>query len=171
VSSEALTSEALLRRLHDRVSILETLYRYCRHADQLDPAGMAALFTEDCVLTFFRDGPTLRGRAAVQARLAERLAVTVSGSHHLSNEEVIFEGADAAKVHAYMYSWQRFLGWPGVSDVHRWGRYEVRLKHDDEGCWRISRMRLLSAGEYGSHRIGEHLGQPWPPEFAAETDQ
>jgi len=170
VSSEPLTSEALLRRLHDRVSILETLYCYCRHADQLDPAGMAALFTEDCVLTFFRDGPTLRGRAAVQARLAERLAVTVSGSHHLSNEEVLFEGADAATVHAYMYSWQRFQGWPGVSDVHRWGRYGVRLVRRD-GAWRISHMRLLSAGEYGSHRIGEHLGQVWPSDLDAETNR
>src|SRR5687767_2422216 len=110
--------EAAVRRLQDRVAILETLYGYCRHADQLDAESMAALFTEDCVAAFHDDGPTLRSRPELQARLAERLAVTRSGSHHISNAELIFDGPDRVTAHAYMYSWQRFEGWPGISDVH-----------------------------------------------------
>lgn len=164
MSPENPALEAQVQRLVDRIQILETVYSYCRHADLLDPGAMVDRFTEDCVVTFHDDGPTLLGRKNLLDRLAARLSVTISGSHHVSNEELTFEEDASVTGHLYLYSWQRFEGHPRVPDVHRWGRYEMRFVNQDSG-WRIQRMRLLSAGEYGSHRIGEQLGKPWPPRF------
>jgi ketosteroid isomerase-like protein len=60
-----------LRRLVDRQEIVDLIHAYCRNVDLLDAAGVAALFTEDCVVD---DGPGLgkatRGRADVERRLA-----------------------------------------------------------------------------------------------------
>jgi ketosteroid isomerase-like protein len=125
---------------------------------------MADHFTDDCVVVFHDDGPTLRGRKELLDRLVARIAVTASGSHHVSNEELLFAADGSVTGYLYLYSWQRFKGHPGVPDVHRWGRYEMRFLRP-AAQWRIQRMRLLSAGEYGSHRIGEQLGKAWPPQF------
>jgi hypothetical protein len=156
----------MLRRLTDRVQILETMYAYCRHADNLDGDAMSDLFVEDCVATFIpgRDDMVLRGQGALRGFLNGALGVTVSGSHHISNAELIFETADRVTLHCYMYSWQRFTGFPSTADCHRWGRYENQFVRTPEG-WRMSRLRLLSAGEYGGARMGEQLGRPFPPTF------
>jgi hypothetical protein len=158
--------EATVRRLADRVDILETMYAYCRHADQLNGDGMSALFTEDCVANFVPGGEDtiLRGRRALNDFLNMALGVTVSGSHHIANAELIFETPDQVILHCYMYSWQRFTGFPVTADCHRWGRYENRFVRTPAG-WRMDRLKLISAGEYGGARIGEQLGRPHPPKF------
>jgi ketosteroid isomerase-like protein len=166
IDASALSKSALgsqVQRLVDRTQILELVHSYCRHADLLEAPRMVDHFTEDCVVTFHHDGPTLHGRQELLDRLAARLSVTISGSHHISNEELVFEDSGAVTGHFYMYSWQRFEGYPQASDVHRWGRYEMRFARQNGG-WLIQRMRLLSAGEYGSHRIGEQLQTPWRPQ-------
>lgn len=160
------TLEAIVRRLQDRVDVLETMHAYCRHADNLDGDAMAALFTEDCISNFVPGGEEtiLRGRGALNAFLNMALGGTVSGSHHIANEELIFETPDRVILHCYMYSWQRFTGFPVTSDCHRWGRYENRFVRTPDG-WRMDRLKLISAGEYGGARIGEQLGRPFPPQF------
>jgi len=160
------STETIIRELKDRVDILETMYAYCRHADQLNGDAMADLFVEDCASNFFagRADSELRGREALRSFLRGALAVTVSGSHHIANAELIFETPDRVTLHCYMYSWQRFQGFPSTADCHRWGRYENQFVRTAEG-WRLSRLRLLSAGEYGGARIGEQLGRPFPPTF------
>jgi hypothetical protein len=158
--------EQTVRRLQDRVDILETMYAYCRHADRLDGDAMSALFVDDCVCTFIPGGEatTLRGRRALNDFLNMALGGTVSGSHHIANEELIFETPDRVVLHAYMYSWQRFTGFPVTADCHRWGRYENRFVRTADG-WRMDRLTLVSAGEYGGARIGEQLGRTFPPQF------
>jgi hypothetical protein len=158
--------ETIIRELKDRVDILETMYAYCRHADQLNGDAMADLFVEDCASNFFagRAENELHGREALRTFLRGALAVTVSGSHHIANAELIFETPDRVTLHCYMYSWQRFQGFPSTADCHRWGRYENQFVRTADG-WRLSRLRLLSAGEYGGARIGEQLGRPFPPTF------
>jgi len=165
-ASMPLSIEATVRRLADRVDILETMYGYCRHADQLNGDAMSALFVEDCVCTFVPGGEetTLRGRRALNDFLNRALGGTVSGSHHIANEELIFETPDRVVLHAYMYSWQRFTGFPVTADCHRWGRYENRFVRTADG-WRMDRLTLVSAGEYGGARIGEQLGRTFPPRF------
>jgi len=163
----ALDLAAAVQRLQDRVDILETLYAYCRHADWLDGAAMAALFVEDCVANFQAGaaGALLHGRAALRDFLCNALGRTASGSHHIANPELIFDGPDRAVLHCYMYSWQRFSGYPSTADCHRWGRYENRFVRTPEG-WRMDRLTLVSAGEYGGARFAEQLGRAFPPAFA-----
>jgi len=159
--------EDMVRRLGDRVDVLETMYAYCRHADQLNGDAMADLFTRDCVANFIPAGgedTMLRGQDALRTFLKGALGVTVSGSHHISNAELIFETPDRVILHCYMYSWQRFTGFPGTADCHRWGRYENRFVRTPDG-WRMDRLTLISAGEYGGARIGEQLDRPHPPRF------
>ncbi|WP_156467122.1 MULTISPECIES: nuclear transport factor 2 family protein [unclassified Phenylobacterium] len=158
--------EAIVRELKDRVDILETMHAYCRHADNLDGDGMSALFVEDCVANFIPGGEEtmLRGRRALNDFLNMALGGTVSGSHHIANEELIFQTPDQVILHCYMYSWQRFTGFPVTADCHRWGRYENRFVRTADG-WRMDRLKLISAGEYGGARIGEQLGRPFPPKF------
>jgi hypothetical protein len=158
--------EVMVRKLQDRVDILETMHAYCRHADNLDGDAMSALFVEDCVANFVPGGDemVLRGRRALNEFLNMALGGTVSGSHHIANEELIFETPDRVVLHCYMYSWQRFTGFPVTADCHRWGRYENRFVRTDGG-WRMDRLKLISAGEYGGARIGEQLRRPFPPKF------
>jgi ketosteroid isomerase-like protein len=158
--------ERTVQELKDRVDILETMYEYCRHADNLDPKAMVALFVDDCVANFIPGGEEhiLKGKEPLTKMLSDALAVTVSGSHHISNAEIRFDTPDSATFHSYMYSWQRFTGFPITADCHRWGRYENRFVRTPAG-WRISRLKLISAGEYGGARIGEQLGRPFPPTF------
>jgi hypothetical protein len=158
--------EEVVRELKDRSDILDVMHEYCRHADNLDPASMVALFVEDCIANFVPGGEEtiLRGKDQLMAMLSGALEVTVSGSHHIANPEFVFETPDRVVLHCYMYSWQRFTGFPVTSDCHRWGRYENRFVRTPAG-WRIDRLKLLSAGEYGGARIGEQLGRPFPPRF------
>lgn len=158
--------EATVRELKDRVDILETMHAYCRHADNLDGDRMSALFVEDCIANFIPGGEEtmLRGRRALNDFLNMALGGTVSGSHHIANEELIFQTPDRVILHCYMYSWQRFTGFPVTADCHRWGRYENRFVRTADG-WRMDRLKLISAGEYGGARIGEQLGRPFPPKF------
>jgi len=157
--------EPQVRRLADRTDILDTLYTYTRHADRLDPAAMVSLFTEDCVVSYIEGEPEMQGRRALHEMLSTYLPNSVSSIHYLSNSQVLFESDDAAAVHTYMYSWQRFRTHPVTADCHRYGQYEMRLVRTAEG-WRFTHMRLLSHGEYGGARIAEQLNRPWPPVFA-----
>lgn len=156
--------ERTVRRLQDRVDILETMYRYCRHADAQDAEAMTALFTDDCVVSYLDDKePIFRNCADLLESRRASLANTLSGNHYISNAELIWDNDDVVLAHVYMYSWQRFRNFPVTADCHRWGRYECRFVRTDAG-WRFSHMTLCSAGEYGGARIGEHLGRPWPPQ-------
>lgn len=157
--------EQTIQRLQDRNDILETMYAYCRHADMNDVDGMMRKFAEDCVVSYVPgDQYVMRGRAALKAMLDAHIGNTISGSHHIANVELLFDTPDVVTAHMYMYSWQRFKGFPVTADCHRWGRYEIRFIRQ-QGSWWFSRLRLLSAGEYGGARIGEQFGRPWPPRF------
>src|SRR5690349_18294394 len=74
----------------------EVLHKYCRALDLMDLEAIAVLFTEDCVVEY---GPEERlrskGAAGVAASL-QRLWRWRRTSHHLSNIQIRFEGADRA---------------------------------------------------------------------------
>ena len=154
-----------LRALEDRVAITELMHSYCRHADNLDGRAMAALFVEDCEADYVPGGNLLVGRDQLTEMLTSALSDVVSGSHYITNFELRFDGPDAAILACYMYSWQRFAGYPVRADCHRWGRYEIRFVRVGQS-WHFQRLRLRSAGEYGGARIAEHLGRAFPPVFS-----
>jgi hypothetical protein len=148
--------------LFDRQDILELLYRYCSAADRNEPPGMLAAFVEDCVVSYVPDAEPMRGKAALGEMLRAFLGNVVSGSHYVTNPVFEFVGPGEALLGCYMYSWQRFTGYPALADVHRYGRYELRFVRTGEG-WRITHLRLLSAGEFGGERIAEQMGRAATP--------
>jgi ketosteroid isomerase-like protein len=158
--------EQTVQRLQDRVDICELLYAYCRHADRLDIDNMTSAFTDDCVVAYVPKemAPAFHGKAALKKFLSEYFPNTISSSHHIDNVELLFDSNDQVTGHTYMYSFQRFKTFPAAADCHRWGRYELRLLRTAAG-WRLSRMQLVSAAEYGGARVGEQFGRPWPPRF------
>jgi ketosteroid isomerase-like protein len=155
--------EERIRRIEDRTEILELKYAYCRAADLLDADGMCDTFIDDCVVELV-PGLILRGRAEFREMLTTYFPHSVSSQHHITNEAVVFESADEAILHTYMYSWQRFKTHPAAADCHRWGRYEDRAVRK-AGGWRFTHLRLISAGEYGAPRIAEQFGRPFPAIF------
>jgi hypothetical protein len=158
--------EQAVQKLLDREEINELLARYCRKADLLDSDGMAACFVDDCVVAYVPASMAApaRSRTELLGFLREYFPNSVSSSHYVTNVELVFDGPDQATGAAYMYSWQRFKGFPAAADCHRFGRYEFRFVRTSEG-WRFSRLTLVSAGEYGGSRLGEQFGRPWPPRF------
>jgi hypothetical protein len=158
--------QQMLLRLADRADIGELMARYCRLADQFDAEGMAACFTEDCVVAYVPASMAApaRSRKELLGFLHEYFPNSVSSTHYITNVELLFDTPDQVTAHTYMYSWQRFQGYPAAADCHRYGRYELRIVRTEQG-WRFSRLNLLSAGEYGGTRIGEQFNRPWPPRF------
>ena len=158
--------EQTVRRLQDRADIQELTARYCRHADQLDAEGMAACFTDDCIVAYVPASiaPPARSKKELLGFLHDYFPNSVSSTHYISNIELLFDSPDVVTAHTYMYSWQRFKTYPAAADCHRYGRYEFRVVRTPEG-WRFSRLNLLSMGEYGGARIGEQFNRPWPPRF------
>jgi len=157
--------EVQVRRIQDRIDILQTLYAYCRHADCRQAEEMVSAFTDDCEVSLHVDGSlTFVGKEAFLKSRRISLARPICGSHYVTNVEMTWDTDDVVRAYAYMYSWQRFKEYPERADCHRFGRYEIRFHRSPVG-WKFSRLNLLSAGEYGGSRIGEILGRPFPPQF------
>lgn len=161
------TLEADIREIRDRTAIAELMHSYCRFADADQGRDMTLLFTEDCVCDFYggaRPDMLMHGRDQLLEQIQASLTTVRSGSHYITNIEVLFDGPDAATFYCYMYSWQRFYAWPERADCHRYGRYENRAVRTPDG-WRFTHLRLVVAGEYGGARLAEQLRRPWPPQF------
>lgn len=152
-----------LRGLLDRQEITERKHAYLRAADACDPDRMVADLAVDVVASYSPGDPDLRGRDEVREWYATRLGAVVASSHHVSKPEFVFDGPDAATVHWYLYSWQRFANHPRTADRHRYARYTDRWERR-EGRWAQTSLVCRVAGEYcgdTAPRVGEHLG--WDP--------
>jgi len=152
--------ETRLQQLIDRTDIIERKHAYLRAADACDPERMVEIFTDDVTASYHPAAPLIDGRDNLQAWYADRLKTVVASSHHVSNFEVTFDGADTAVLRCYLYSWQRFADHPATDDRHRFARYlDTWVRRD--GQWWQSTLVLLVAGEFSSdaeQRIGEYLG-------------
>jgi hypothetical protein len=143
-SSEPLA--ARIQRLEDREAISDLLFEYCRCCDLNDPDGLAACFTDDCMVDYGPGvGPARRGAEARREEGARDLALFSATSHHLSNVVVIFEHAqpDRARARSSVYAWHRPVG-PGP-DWRLWAQYHDVVARTPAG-WRIAERRLLVAG-------------------------
>src|SRR6185312_8216675 len=99
--------EQSMRRLQDRVEIQELLARYCRHADQLDAQGMAACFTEDCIVAYVPPSiaAPARGKMELLGFLRNYFPNSASSAHYITNIELVFDEPGQVTAHTYMYSW------------------------------------------------------------------
>ena len=141
----------MLQGLADRQAIADVLALFCERIDAYDIAGVAELFTEDCVVDYGPGrGGERRGRAALAERLRQGQGQFHRTCHQLGQIRAEVDG-DTASTVTYVTAWHEL--WDG-------GRETVRLQYRDrfrrlaEG-WRISERRVLALGIEGFE------GVPW----------
>ena len=100
--------------MKDREEILKLKYRYCRAADARDHDVMIEHFTPDCQIDFYPDSELGKASSVKELRgfFITAQEPVLSSSHHISNVDIRFPSADLATSHCYLYSWQRFKGYP-----------------------------------------------------------
>lgn len=147
-------SRDILRELADRQAITDLIHAYCFHFDNNEPESVAALFTDDATVDYGPESPTIVGSATIATTISIGLERTFAAtSHHVSNIQITFEGADQARSVTYLYAWHRYVD--GSPDGELWGRYRHRFTRTDAG-WRISELLLQAAGMVDFHRATMH---------------
>ncbi|MBM4763660.1 nuclear transport factor 2 family protein [Bacillus sp. B15-48] len=164
------TLEERIQVLEDIEAIKEVMHHYSRCADIGDADGMIACFSDDSTTVFILENEEGKREEYCFTKqdtydfYKRALRAVESSSHHVSNEQILFETKDMAIGYLYLYSWQRFKAQVNKLDLHRWGRYEIRYVREEDNEWRIKNLRLLAAGEHNGERISEQFKRPWPPE-------
>jgi ketosteroid isomerase-like protein len=155
-----MSAERQLRELVDRQAITELLNEYCRALDLMDLDSVAAVFTADCVVEY---GPEerLRSRgAAGVAQSLQRMWRWARTSHHLSNVQIVFKGANAARATSYVLAWHER---PDGSTATIWGQYQDILTRTPAG-WRIARRTQMMNGNDAGFTVNIHrLKRRKPP--------
>lgn len=125
-----------------RVEIDDLIARYARYADSGRSSDLAALFTDDGVLT--AGGDDVRGRAAITAYLDANKASLAGRDptgrirHHVSSRRIDLTSRTAA--HATSY----FLAITATGPDH-WGVYRDELVHDG-AQWCFARRAAVVEG-------------------------
>lgn len=135
---------SLLRQLLDRQEIMAVMAAYARCADLNQPEQQAGVFVEDCRVSY-HPADWIVGRDALVQALRTALAGYSTTSHHVSNIEIDFEGADAATAQSAVIAWHR------RHDGSEWtlyGRYVDRWTRTEHG-WRLAERELRAAGAVG----------------------
>ena len=152
-------------RLADRQEISDLLIEYCRALDVMDLAAIARVFTEDCQVEY---GPEERLRsqgAAGVAKSLERMWRWSRTSHHLSNVQIAFEGADRARSISYVLAWHER---PDGTTATVMGQYHDSLIRRTDG-WRIATRRMEMNGCDAGFTVNLHPSrrQAPPPGWVA----
>jgi hypothetical protein len=123
--------------IDDRTAIIDTLQRYCVRIDELDFAGVAAVFTTDADVEYGAY-PPLTGGAAVGEFLAARCAGIAWHQHMAQPVEIEIDG-DRARATTYFTAHA-----VEASDPDRVcltvGQYRDRLQRTPDG-WLICERR------------------------------
>jgi ketosteroid isomerase-like protein len=145
---------SLVQELADRQAIADLIFAYCLHFDNNEPEAVAALFTDDAVVDYGPEASTIVGADAIATTIAVGLEKTfLATSHHVSNIQITFDGADRARSVSYLYAWHRYVD--GSPDGELWGRYRHSFVRTDSS-WRISGLLLEAAGTVDFHRTRMH---------------
>ena len=145
---------SIVQELADRQAITDLIHAYCLHFDNNEPEAVAALFTDDAVVDYGPEAPTIVGPDVIATTIAVGLEQTfLATSHHVSNIQITFDGVDGAHSVSYLYAWHRYVD--GSPDGELWGRYRHSFVRTDAG-WRISGLLLEAAGMVDFHRARMH---------------
>jgi len=143
-----------LEGLLDKAEIINLIHAYCSHFDRAEADEVLALFTEDAVVDYGPDVPTMNGVNEIGPMIVRGLrSFFAATSHHISNVTIQFDGPDMAQGVSYLYAWHRYLDNRPNSEL--WGQYHHAFRRTPEG-WKISRLRLSAAGSDGFHRETMH---------------
>ena len=160
------------QELRDRYEIEQVLYDFARYCDDLDFAGLASLFHDECRWDYGPGaGPVVEGREQVEAFVQQAFSNSVSGegpdgvkvrirktSHHLSQVAINFDGPDLAHAETYVFTWHEMSdGSPGLV----WGRWHDQLRRTPQG-WKISQRRMILSAVDNYYAIGHPA---WAEDF------
>jgi hypothetical protein len=141
------SSETNLETLIDKAEIERLLFDYAFHLDMNHPAELAALFIDDCSVSY---GPNFGadGIEAYKETLKGIGSYFEATSHHVSNIAVDFVSKDEADVRAVVLAWHRYRrerpdGW-------LWGQYHDRVVRHD-GKWKFKRRVLRTTAVKDFH--------------------
>ena len=138
----------------DRIAVTDLLHAYAWHFDRNEPEAVASLFTEDAVIDYGPESPTIVGRESIVPSIEPGLRTLFSSSaHHISNVRLEADGDDAAMGTAYVYAWHTYHS-TGV-EGEMWGQYHCRFRRTEHG-WKIAEMVLKVMGMRNFHRSAMH---------------
>ncbi|SEO98119.1 nuclear transport factor 2 family protein [Amycolatopsis saalfeldensis] len=142
------SASAAVAELLEIEQVRRLLFDYAFHLDMNHPDEIAALFTEDCYVSY---GPDFgaEGRPAYRETLGGIGSFFAATSHHVSNIVVDF-GPDlaTAKVRSVLYAWHKYT--KDRPDGHFFGQYHDELVKTADG-WRFARRELRAAGVVDFH--------------------
>lgn len=144
-------------RLNAHRQITDVLVDYCRLLDAMDLGNLAALFTEDCQVTYGPD-PQLqaRGRTALEVSLA-RMWRWRRTAHHLANVRVWIDDEGRARAESAVWAWHEA---PDGTEAQIYGLYRDTLVRSG-AAWLISTRRMEMRGSSRAFRL------PVPPAYRA----
>ena len=155
----------LLRELQDREEITQKLHDFARGIDDLDFAAVARCFAPDVRWDYGPGaGAPIQGRDKLEAFVRESFSdksvdagslsvVRIKRtSHHVSNIRVDFDGPNAARSEAYVFTWHEMIDndRPGLV----WGRWQDRWTHSADEGWRIADRKMLVSATDNYFAIG-----------------
>ena len=154
-------TQQAITELLDRAAIADVLAAFCERVDEYDIAGLAEVFTEDCLTDYGpgRGGP-VAGRAAVLARIGRGQAEFRRTHHQLGQSRVTLAGDTATAVTYVTATHEHRDG--ARSRVHL--RYLDRLRRTAAG-WRIAERRAHAAvveGMPGTEWVWVPRAEPAP---------
>jgi ketosteroid isomerase-like protein len=137
-TTTALSADAVLNAIQDRIEITDVLYRYASTIDTFDLDGLRGTLTDDLWARYGNADPVIGGDA-VAAWIAQAIEPVIWQHHLLSVYHVEIDG-DEAKALVYHTSHQLFEDEPETAKVLI-GRYNNELRREPDG-WKISRLVL-----------------------------
>ncbi len=151
-------SNADLQQLLDKQAIEEVLIDYCRCLDEMALDDLAALFTDDCAVSY-GPGPALESQSRADlAKSLQRMWRWSRTSHHLANARIWLDG-DQARAVSYVEAWHER---PDGSSATIWGQYRDRLVRQ-AGTWLIAERRMEMNGSDAGFTVNIYPLDRRPP--------
>ncbi len=138
-------NDEILRQIVDRQEITDGLHWYTKWVDLNRVDKQVQILTEDGRLSF-GGGHWIEGRDNIEALITPLVQVYAATHHYITNIEIEFDGADAARSQCYLHAWHRPVD--GGDDFVLYAQYHDHWVRTADG-WRIKERRLKTAGTTG----------------------
>ncbi len=143
-----------IQQILDRQAITDGLHWYVKWVDLNRVDKQVQIFADDGKINFSEgDDNWTQGRANIEALIHPLVQLYSATHHYITNVEIEFDGADAARSQCYLHAWHRPVD--GSDDFVLYAQYHDRWARTGEG-WRIKERRLKTAGTEG--RDGDTAG-------------
>lgn len=128
------------------------IYDYAFHLDMNQTKELAALFTDDCSVSY-GPGFAAEGMEALRKTFEGVATHFRATSHHVSNVKIEFKDENTAIVRTVLYAWHRYT--QERPDGHLWGQYHDVVIRGPEG-WRFKKREMRVTGAKDFHLKPAH---------------